>query len=87
MKLNRADALKAKELAEKHGISIEEMHALIGSPYSLIQKKTKELYFIDNMTREEFDKMKTNFNIPCIGKSYASYYMYNEIQKKNNKKD
>ena len=87
MKLNRADAIKAKEMAEEHGITLEEMHAIISSPYSLIKQKTKELFFEPNMTREQFDKMKTNFNIPAIGKLYASYYLYNEIQKKNNKKN
>lgn len=87
MKLNRADAIKAKELADKHGITIDEMKKIIASPYSFIAKKTRELEFEDELTKEEFDKKKSNFNIPSLGKLYASHYLYNEIQKKKMKKN
>ena len=86
MKLSRADEIKAKELSEKYGIDLAIIKKIISSPYGFIQKKTKELNFIDNLTREEFDKMKKNFNIPGLCKLYASYYLYNEIQKKKKKK-
>lgn len=86
MKLSRADEIKAKELSEKYDIDLAIIKKIISSPYDFIQKKTKELNFIDDLTREEFDKMKKNFNIPGLGKLYASYYLYNEIQKKKKKK-
>ena len=38
-----------------------------------------------NLTEEEFNKKKTNFNMPSLFKLFASYYAYNEIQKKVNK--
>ena len=85
MKLNRADEIKAEEIADKYGIDVEIVMEIIKSPYDFIQKKTKELDFKNDLTREEFDKMKTNFNIPGIGKLYASFYLYNEIQKKKKK--
>jgi len=85
MRLNRADTLKAKELAEKYGLDFDVVVKIIKSPYEFIQKKTKELHFKDGMTREEFDKMKKNFNIPGIGKLYASHFLYNQIQKKKKK--
>jgi len=85
MKLSRADAIKAQELADKYGIEIGEMKNIISAPYDFIQKITKELVFEDNLSKEDFDKMKTNFNIPGIGKLYASNYLYNEIQKKRKK--
>lgn len=85
MKLNRADSIKAKELAEKYNLDVNVIKKIIYSQYDFIQKKTKELEFKDELSREEFDKMKTNFNIPGIGKLYASYYLYNEIQKKKKK--
>jgi len=87
MKLNRADAIKAKEIADKYGLTIEEMKKIINAPYSFIHKKSKEIEFEDGMTREEFDSKKKNFNIPALGKLYASHFLYNEIQKKKNKKN
>tara|TARA_R110000796_G_scaffold181330_1_gene297849 strand:- start:16412 stop:16672 length:261 start_codon:yes stop_codon:yes gene_type:complete len=85
MRLSRADTIKAKELSEKYGLDIEVIKKIISSPYDFIQKKTKELNFKDGLTREEFDKMKKNFNIPGLGKLYASYYLYEQIQKKRKK--
>ena len=85
MKLNRADAIKAKELAEKYDMDLDLMKKIIASPYEFVQKKTRELDFKDGITKEEFDKMKTDFNIPALGKIFASNYLYNEIQKKKKK--
>jgi len=85
MRLSRADTIKAKELSEKYGLDIEVIKKIISSPYDFIQKKTKELNFKDGLTRDEFDKMNKNFNIPGLGKLYASYYLYEEIQKKKKK--
>lgn len=86
MKLNRSDEIKADELAKKYGISIDEIKKILVSPYDFIRKKTSEIEFPDGLTREEFDKIKKNFNIPSLAKMHASYYLYNEIQKKKNKK-
>ena len=86
MKFNRADEIKIKEMANKYGLDNEVVRKMISAPYDFIQKKTKELNFVDDLTREEFDKMKKNFNIPGLGKIYASYFLYNEIQKKKKKK-
>jgi hypothetical protein len=85
MKLNRADKIKAIELSEKHGIEIGLIEKIIASPYEFIQKTTRNLVFEDNLTKEEFSKIKTNFNIPSLGKLFASNYLYDQIQKKKNK--
>ena len=85
MRLSRADKIKAKELAEKYNLDLEVVEKIIATPYEFIQKKTRQMNFRDGLTREEFDKMKTNFNIPGLGKLYASFYLYNEIQKKKKK--
>ena len=82
MRLNRADAIKAKEIADKYEISVEDMKNIVSSTYSFIDKKTKELNLPDDLTEDEFDKIKTNFNIPALGKLHASYYIYSQIQAK-----
>ena len=85
MKFNRADKEKIRELSLKHNLPMGLIEEVVTSPYDFIRKKSKEIEFKDGMTREEFDSMKTNFNIPSIGKLYASNFLYNEIQKKKNK--
>lgn len=88
MKLNSADKIKIEEMSKEMSIPKDVIIKAIESQYEFIRKKTKELHFDPNLTREEFNAMKTNFNIPCIGKLYASFYMYrkmNENAKKRNK--
>ena len=55
--MNKADKLKAAELALKHGISAEEAELIIQSPYEFIRETTKELDFADNLTNDELDAM------------------------------
>tara|TARA_R110002051_G_scaffold200850_2_gene267621 strand:- start:1336 stop:1599 length:264 start_codon:yes stop_codon:yes gene_type:complete len=86
MKMNRADEIKAKEIAEKHNITLEEVKKVIESPYSFIRKKTKEISLQKNLSEEEFNSMKTNFNIPCLCKLYASYKIYSYWNKIDNEK-
>ena len=88
MKLSSDDKIKIEKISEEMSIPKEVVIKVIESQYEFIRKKTKELHFDPNLTREEFDEMKTNFNIPCIGKLYASFYMYrkmNENARKRNK--
>lgn len=87
MSLNKADKLKAIELAEKHGLDLIEVEQMIQAPYEFIRAKTKELKFEDNLSKEEFDKLKTNFNLPAIGKLYASHYLYSKINENKKKKN
>jgi len=82
---NIVDGEKTKELAKKYDMDLGLMKKLLAAPYEFIQKKTRELDFKDGLTKEEFDKIKKDFNIPALGKVFASNYLYNEIQKKKNK--
>lgn len=36
----------------------------------------------DNLSQEEFDSLKTNFNIPSLGKLYCNYDKYKGIKKR-----
>lgn len=72
-------------MSEKYGISVHEVKKIIESPYEFIKEKTSNLNIPENLNKKDFEKIKTNFNIPNIGKLYASHYVYNEISKKNKK--
>ena len=85
MRVNKRDRIKIKEIAEKYNITYEEAKAIISSQFSFIRKKLSNMEFEDGLTSEEFEKKKTNFNIPAIGKLYASNYLYNRIQKNKEK--
>lgn len=86
MKLNRADKFKIEEIAEKYNLTVKEVEDIVAAPYDFIQHTAKEMKLEDDMTKAEFAATKTNFNIPSIGKLYASNFMYNQIQKKNKNK-
>tara|TARA_R110000824_G_scaffold376614_1_gene567747 strand:- start:574 stop:840 length:267 start_codon:yes stop_codon:yes gene_type:complete len=86
MKFSRADHEKIKELASKHNLPMEMIEGIVMAPYEFIQEESKRIEFKDGMTRSEFDELKTNFNIPSLGKLYASHFMYKEIQNKKKKK-
>jgi hypothetical protein len=79
---NIVDLEKTKELAKKHNMDLNLMKKLLASPYEFIHKTTKDINFKDGLTKEEFENIKKDFNIPALGKIFASNYLYNEIQKK-----
>lgn len=87
MALNKPDKIKAIELAQKYGLDVEDVELMVQSPYEFIRSKTKELEFNDELTKKEFDKMKTNFNLPAIGKLYASHPLFKKIVENKKKKN
>lgn len=76
-----AEKIKIKEIAEKYNMSVKEVETVVQSQYSFMHNKIKELKLEGIKTREEFDALKTNFNIPCIGKLYASWAIFKKINK------
>tara|TARA_R110002049_G_scaffold85285_3_gene216878 strand:+ start:1418 stop:1696 length:279 start_codon:yes stop_codon:yes gene_type:complete len=87
MKLSRVDEIKAKEISEKYKIDLDLVKKIISSQYEFIHKTCKEINFDKEMSKEEFSKIKTNFNIPGIGKLYASHYLHKKITNRTNKKN
>lgn len=83
MRLSKQDEIKAKELSLKYNLSYEEVKAIIYSQFDFIRTTIKEINFEEGLTEEEFNSMKTNFNIPGIGKLHASYYIYSKINEHN----
>lgn len=60
--------------------------------WKFVRNTIKELPLKDGMSKEEFDKLKVNFNIPSLGKLYCNYdrmmvlvNKYKKEQKKNDK--
>ena len=82
---SKKDKLKIAELAKKYNLSEAEVEVIVLSPFAFIRDKTKNLDLPKDLTQREFESLKTNFNIPCIGKLHASYFLYKRINKLNEK--
>tara|TARA_R100000541_G_scaffold38104_2_gene45917 strand:+ start:921 stop:1199 length:279 start_codon:yes stop_codon:yes gene_type:complete len=82
---NNKDKLKIAELAKKYNLTEAEVEAIVLSPFAFIRSKTKSLVLDKDLTQRDFESLKTNFNIPCIGKLHASYFLYKRINKLNEK--
>lgn len=52
------------------------------SYWKYIRHKIQELPLKENLTEEEFNKLRTNFNIPSIGKLSCTYDRYKAIKDK-----
>lgn len=52
------------------------------SYWKYIRETIQELPLKDNLTQEEFNAMKTNFNIPSIGKLSCNWNRYSGVKKK-----
>jgi hypothetical protein len=82
MIVSKTDKIELEKIANKHNIDIEEVKAVIDSIYGFMREKIAEINFSEKeLTKEEFSNLKTNFNIPCIGKFVAVYYAYKKINK------
>jgi len=86
MRESKADLLKLKELADKYGLTVSEVRDIVRSQFEYVRVVNNALTIEDNLTREEFSKLKTNFTFPALGKLYASYFLYNKIQENKKKK-
>nr|DAY45786.1 MAG TPA: DNA-binding protein [Crassvirales sp.] len=52
-----------------------------------IKSHIESLPLKENLTEEEFLKLRTNFNLPSLGKLYSTYYMMTSLKRKLNKNE
>ena len=50
--------------------------------WQFIRQTIQELPLKENLTDEEFNKLKVNFNIPSLGKLYCTKDKYDGVKKK-----
>ena len=86
MKLSKSDSILVDELSKKYNVDRSEIIKIIHSQYEFIREKTSNMNLKEeNLDKEEFESLKTNFNIPSIGKLHASYYSYKRITESKKK--
>lgn len=65
-----------KKLSKEMNLPEEVIDYAYRSFYKFIRESISSLPLKDNLTKEEFDKLKTNFNIPSLGKLHCTYDRY-----------
>lgn len=81
MKYTEAVAEISQELDIPKEVVLESYRSF----WKFIREKIKELPLKEDLTEEEFNELRTNFNIPSIGKLSCTYERYQYI--KNNYKN
>jgi hypothetical protein len=71
-----------KELAVKHNLPEEVITVAYRSYWEFVKSTIKELELKEGITEEEFNKLRTNFNIPSIGKLYVTWDKLEKIKKR-----
>lgn len=69
-----------KEVALKLDIPEEVVKEAYGSFWKFIRDSIMALPLKEDLTEEEFKQLKTNFNIPSIGKMACTYDRYKSIK-------
>lgn len=65
-----------KEVAEEMNIPVEVVEFAYKSYWKFIRKTIQELPLKEDLSEEEFAKLKTNFNIVSLGKLACTYDRY-----------
>lgn len=79
------------KVSKELNIPYEVVDRAYNSFWLFIKQTIKELPLKENLTEEEFSELRTNFNIPSLGKLNCTYDRYKRLKNKyeniKNKKD
>ena len=65
-----------ENLSKELDIPSEVVDAAYKSFYNFIRETISGLPLKEDLTEEEFNQLKTNFNIPALGKLHCTYERY-----------
>lgn len=65
-----------KKLSEELNIPEEVVDVAYKSFFEFIREKISELPLKETLSEEDFNKLRTNFNIPSLGKLHCTYERY-----------
>jgi hypothetical protein len=71
-----------KEVSQKLNIPEDVVDAAYKSFYEFVKEKITELPLKDELSEEEFSKLRTNFNIPSLGKLHCTYERYSKVKER-----
>lgn len=73
-----------EKVSEEANLPKEVADRIYKSYWEFIRNTIKDLPLKKDLSEEQFNKIRTNFNIPSIGKLYCSYDKYSKIKKRFN---
>lgn len=80
-----------KEAALELGLEEEDVKEAYNLYWRFFRSEIENLPLKDELTEEEFNSLKTSFNVPHIGKFYCTYDRYlrikNKLKKSRDAKD
>lgn len=71
----------AKEVSSKLGLPRQVILNVYKSFWEFIKDTAEELPLKEDLTEEDFNDLKLNFNLPYIGKLYCNYDTYVKTKK------
>lgn len=71
-----------QELADEYNLTLEEIEAIYESQWDFMAETIEDIDF-NTVTPEEFKNLKTNFNIPAIGKFYTTFNKVKNVREKS----
>ena len=69
-----------KKVAEELQLPEELVSRTYDAYWKFIRDSISSLPLKDNLSRESFDELKTNFNIPALGKLSCNYQRYTGVR-------
>lgn len=72
------------KVAEENGIPNEIVSKAYKAFWLFIRKSIQDLPLKDSLTEEEFNKLRTSFNIPSLGKLSCTYSRYTGVKDRFN---
>ena len=74
-----------KDIAKEYNITLEEVENIHESQWCFVRETLDQLDLQSVETEEEFEKLKTNFNIPALGKFYVTFKSLNYVKERSEK--
>lgn len=71
-----------EDVSKETGLPIHIIENIYESQWEFIYEKISTLD-LDEVNEEEFNKLKTNFNIPALGKLFTSYNRIENVRRKS----
>lgn len=75
------------KLSKKLNLSIEELEKIYKSYWKFIRQTIEGLPLKEDLKEEDFNKIKTNFNIVNIGKLSCTYPRYKVLKEHNKRRE
>lgn len=75
-----------RQLSVETGISPDTVKKIFKAYWFFIKSSIQELPLKESLSKEDFNKLKTNFNIPSIGKLSCTYDRWKRLNTSYNKR-